>query len=166
MFRVVWSKYGELDYTSKDFCNIIYDVSEHRLVYKTCNEVVHVLRCDFSSIFERIHSIVSSKEFQSEKPYNGNCGGDWYEFEYTLNGCKVKHEGYIYGLRLHEEIISLIVDCARKTLEDEQKLLQNKYIDKDGLHFGVVEDWVEDIIKSRRELEEDFLDFWSDIWTK
>lgn len=166
MFRVVWSKYGELDYNSKDFCNIIYDVSEHRLVYKTCNGVVHVLRCDFSSIFERIHSIVSSREFQSEKPYNGNCGGDWYEFEYTLNGCKVKYEGYIYGLRLHEEIISLIVDCARKTLEDEQKLLQNKYIDKDGSHFGVVEDWVENIIKSRRELEEDFLDFWSDIWTK
>lgn len=77
----------------------------------------------------------------------------------------MKNEGYIYGL-LHEEIISLIVDCARKTLEDEQKLLQNKYIDKDGSHFGVVEDWVEDIIKSRRELEEDFLDFWSDIWTK
>lgn len=76
MFRVVWSKYGELDYTSKGFCNIIYAISEHRIFYRTCNGLEHTLRCDFSNIFERIHSIVSSKEFQSEKPHNGNCGGD------------------------------------------------------------------------------------------
>lgn len=163
LFKVTWKSYGELDNTSTDFCEITYDISSHRIFYETCNSIKHTLCCDFGSIFDKLHYIVESDEFQNEKPYKDGCEGDWYKFEYTLNGKEVQYEVYIYGLKGHEEIISLIESCSKNTLKDEKKLLQYKYIDIDGSHFGIVEDWVLDIINSRKKLEEDFFDFWKDI---
>ena len=155
MFKVTWINYGELDNTSSDFCSLTYDVSNHRVFYETCNSIRHCLRCDFGSIFDKLHSIVSSEEFQKELPYEDGCDGVWYKFEYTLNGKEVHYEGYIYGLKLHKEVVSLIESCAKDTLEDEKKLLQYKCTDNE----------MQDIIESRKEIEEDFLDFWVDIYT-
>ena len=84
LFKVTWINYGELDFRSTDFCSIVYDVSEHTIFYETCNGIKHALRCDFGSIFNEIRSIVSSDEFQNEKPYKDGCDGSWYKFEYTL----------------------------------------------------------------------------------
>lgn len=139
MFRVTWINYGELDNTSSDFCRLTYDVSSHLISYETCNDIRHSLRCDFGSIFDKLHSIVASDEFQKEKPYEDGCDGDWYKFEYTLNGKEIKYEGYIYGLKCHEEVVSLIESCAESILEDERKLLQHKYIDENNNHMGVLE---------------------------
>ena len=155
LFKITWISYGELDNTSSDFCSLTYDVSNHRVFYETCNSIRHCLRCDFGSIFDKLHSIVSSEEFQEEIPCEDGCDGDWYKFEYTLNGKEVHYEGYIYGLRWHEDVVSLIKSCAKDTLEDEKKLLQHKCTDNE----------MQDIIESRKELEEDFLDFWVDIYT-
>ena len=69
LFKVTWINYGELDNTSSDFCKIDYDVSEHTIFYETCNGIRHVLRCDFGSIFDKIHSIVSSDELQNENSH-------------------------------------------------------------------------------------------------
>ena len=163
LFKVTWVNYGELDNTSSDFCELTYDVSEHLIFYRTCNGIRHSLRCDFGDIFDKIHFIVSSDEFQNEKPCEDGCDGDWYKFEYTLNGKEVHYEGYIYELKLHKEVVSLIESCAKDTLEDERKLLHHKYIEISGKNIGVVEDWVSDIIQKRQKLEEDFLDWWEDI---
>ena len=154
MFKVTWINYGELDNTSNNFCKIVYDVSNHQVFYETCNSIRHCLRCDFGSIFDKLHSIVSSEEFQKEITYEDGCDGDWYKFEYTLNGKEVHYEGYIYGLKLHKEVVSLIESCAKDTLEDEKKLLQHKCTDNE----------MQDIIESRKKLEEDFLDYWVDIY--
>ena len=156
MFKVTWINYGELDNTSNNFCSLTYDVSNHRVFYETCNGIRHCLRCDFSSIFDELHNIVSSDEFKNEKPNKDGCDGDWYKFEYALNGEVVKYEGYIYGLRWHEDVVSLIKSCAKDTLEDEKKLLQHKCTDNE----------MQDIIESRKEIKEDFLDFWVDIETR
>lgn len=166
MFKVTWINYGELDNTSNNFCSLIYDVSNHRVFYETCNGIRHCLRCDFSSIFDELHNIVSSDEFKNEKPNKDGCDGDWYKFEYVLNGEVVKYEGYVYGLEWHEKIVSLIKSCAKDTLEDERKLLQYKYTDHHDYHLGLMEDWVQDIMQKRQKLEEDFLDFWVDIETR
>ena len=166
LFKVTWINYGELDNTSSDFCKIDYDVSEHTIFYETCNGIRHVLRCDFGSIFDKIHSIVSSDELQNEKPYEDGCDGDWYKFEYLLNGEEQSYEGYVYELEKHEELISLIESCAKDTLEDERKLLQYKCTDHHDYHLWLKEDWVQDIMQKRQKLEEDFLDFWVDIETR
>ena len=163
MFKVTWVNYGELDSTSSDFCKIVYDVSKHLIFYETCNSIKHCLRCDFSSIFDELHNIVSSDEFQNEKPNKDGCDGDWYKFEYTLKGGVVKYEGYIYGLEKHEELISLIKSCAKDTLEDERKLLQYKCTDHHDYHLWLKEDWVQDIMQKRQKLEDDFLNWWEDI---
>ena len=163
LFKVTWINYGELDNTSTDFCKIVYDVSNHSVFYETCNGIKHTLRCDFGSIFDKLHYIVSSEEFQSEIPYEDGCDGDWYKFEYILNGKEVQYEGYIYELKCHEEVISLIESCAKNTLEDERKLLQYKCTDHHDYHLWLKEDWVQDIMQKRQKLEEDFLDFWEDI---
>ena len=134
MFKVTWVNYGELDFTSTDFCSLTYDVSNHLIFYETCNDIRHSLRCDFGGIFDEIHRIVSSEEFQSEKPYEDGCDGDWHKFEYTLNGELLKYEGYIYGLKLHNEVISLIESCAKNILDDEKKLLHHKYTDNDDIY--------------------------------
>ena len=160
MFKVIWINYGELDFSSSAFCKIVYDISNHSISYETCNDIKHTLRCDFGSIFNKIRSIVSSDEFQNEKPYEDGCDGSWYKFEYTLNGKEVQYEGYIYGLKCHEEVISLIDACVKDTLEDEKKLLQSKYTDD---NHEVVEDWVQDIMQKRQKFEDGFLDFWEDI---
>ena len=160
MFKITWINYGELDYSSKDFCKLDYDISNHTIFYETCNGIKHALRCDFGSIFDKLRSIVISDEFQNEKPYEDGCDGDWYKFEYTLNGKEVQYEGYIYGLRQHELVISLIESCAKDILDDERKLLEHKDTDN---YYWVEEDWVQDIIQKRQKLEEDFLDFWEDI---
>ena len=166
MFKVTWINYGELDNTSNNFCSLTYDVSNHRVFYETCNSIRHCLRCDFGSIFDKLHSIVSLEEFQEEIPCEDGCDGDWYKFEYTLNGKEVHYEGYIYGLKLHKEVVSLIESCAKDTLEDEKKFLQNKCTDHHDYLLWLKKDWVQDIIKKRQELEEDFLDWWIDIETK
>ena len=163
LFKVTWINYGELDFSSEDFCRLDYDISNHTIFYETCNGIEHTLCCNFGSIFDKIHSIVSSDEFQNEKPYEDGCDGDWYKFEYLFNGEEQSYKGYVYELEKHEELISLIESCAKDTLEDERKLLQNKYIDANGIHMGVIEDWVQDIIQKRQKLEEDFLDWWEDI---
>ena len=163
LFKVTWVNYGELDNTSSDFCELTYDVSEHLIFYRTCNGIRHSLRCDFGDIFDKIHFIVSSDEFQNEKPYEDGCDGDWYKFEYTLNGVEIKYEGYIYGLKYHEEVVSLIKSYAKDTLEDERKLLQYKCTDHHDYHLWLKEDWVQDIMQKRQKLEEDFLDWWEDI---
>ena len=156
MFKVTWTNYGELDFRSTDFCRIVYDVSNHSIFYETCNDIKHNLRCDFGSIFDKIRSIVSSDEFQNENPYEDGCDGAWYKFEYTLNRKEVQYEGYIYGLKCHEEVISLIKSCAKSTLEDERKLLEHRCTDNE----------IQGIIESRKRLEYDFLDFWIDIETR
>ena len=89
LFKVTWVNYGELDNTSSDFCELTYDVSEHLIFYETCNGIKHALRCDFGNIYDKLHNIVSLEEFQNEKPYEDGCDGDWYKFEYTLNGKEV-----------------------------------------------------------------------------
>lgn len=155
LFKVTWVNYGELDFTSSDFCKIVYDVSEHQVFYETCNSIGHFLRCDFSSIFDKLHLIVSSEEFQEEIPCEDGCDGDWYKFEYTLNGKEVHYEGYIYGLRWHEYIVSLIESCAKSTLEDERKLLKHECTNNEK----------ESIIKKREELEKDCLSRWVNICT-
>lgn len=152
MFRVTWINYGELDNTSTDFCGLTYDVSKHLIFYETCNGIRHALRCDFGSIFDKLRSIVNSDEFQNEKPYEDGCDGDWYKFEYSLKGEIKKYKGYIYGLKFHEEVISLIESCAKSTLDDERKLLEHKCTDNE----------MQTIIKKRQELEKDFLDIWED----
>ena len=153
MFRVTWINYGELDNTSSDFCRLVYDVSSHSILYETCNGVRHILRCDFGSIFDELHSIVSSDEFQNEKPYENGCDGDWYKFEYTIADKSFEYEGYLYGLKLHEQVTSLVESCAKSTLDDERKLLKHECTNNE----------VQDIIKQRNELEDDFLDFWGNI---
>ena len=166
LFKVTWVNYGELDFSSEDFCRLDYDISNHTIFYETYNGIEHTLRCDFGSIFDKIHSIVSSDEFQNEKPYEDGCDGEWYKFEYKLKGGVVKYEGYIYGLEKHEELISLIKSCAKDTLEDERKLLQYKCTDHYDYHLWLKEDWVQEIMQKRQKLEEDFLDFWVDIETR
>lgn len=156
MFKVTWINYGELDFSSSDFCRLVYDISNHSIFYETCNDIRHNLRCDFGSIFDKIRSIVSSDEFQNENPYEDGCDGDWYKFEYTLNGKEVQYEGYLYGLKCHEEVISLIKSCAKSTLEDERKLLEHRCTANE----------IQGIIESRKRLEYDFLDFWIDIETR
>lgn len=163
IFRVTWTNYRELDSTSSDFCKIVYDVSSHSILYETCNGIKHTLRCDFGNIYDKLHNIMSLEEFQNEKLYEDGCDGDWYKFEYSLNREEIQYEGYIYELKCHEEVISLIKSCTKNTLEDERKLLHHKYIDISGKNIGVVEDWVSDIIQKRQKLEEDFLDWWEDI---
>lgn len=153
LFKVTWINCRELDNTSIDFHKIVYDVSSHNIFYETCNGTRHNLRCGFGSIFDKLHNIVSLEEFQNEKPYEDGCDGDWYKFEYTLNGVEIKYEGYIYGLKYHEEVVSLIKSYAKDTLEDERKLLGHKCTDNG----------VENIIRQRQELEKDFLDFLGDI---
>ena len=162
MFKVTWIN-EELENTSTDFCEIVYDVSSHNIFYETYDGIRHCLRCDFGSIFAKIHSIVSSDEFQTEKPHEDGWGGGWYKFEYTLNGKKIIYEGYVYGLEKHEELISLIESCATSTLEDERKILQHKCTDHHEYHLWLKEDWVQDIMQKRQKLEDDFLDFWVDI---
>lgn len=153
MFKVTWVNYGELDYLSSDFCEIVYDVSSHNIFYETCNDIKHDLCCDFGSIFDELHRLVSSEEFQREVPYEDGCDGDWYKFEYTLNGEVVKYEGYIYGFEWHEKIISLIESCAKSTLDAERKLLE----------YICTDDEIQAIIKQRQELDKDSLDIWKDI---
>lgn len=156
MFKVIWASCDELDLSSSDFCEIVYDVSNHTIFYETCNGIKHALRCDFGSIFDKLHSIVSSEEFQNEKPYEDGCGRDWYKFEYNLGDILVKYEGFINDLKLHREVVSLVKSCAKSTLDDERKLLDHKCTDVE----------MQDIIKKRQELEEDFLDWWIDIEKK
>lgn len=153
LFKITWLNYGELDNTSTNFCMLIYDVSSHNICYETCNGIRHILRCDFSSIFDELHHIVSSEEFQEEIPHEDGCDGDWYKFEYTLNSREIVYEGYAQGLEWHKKIVSLIESCAKGTLDDERKLLEHKCTDDETLN----------IIKQRQKLDEDFLDFWVDI---
>lgn len=152
LFRVTWINYGELDNTSTDFCELTYDVFKHFIFYETCNGIKHALRCDFGSIFDKLHNIVSLEEFQNEKPYEDGCDGDWYKFEYNVGGTLLKYEGYLYGLKLHKQVISLIEACAKGALDDERKLLEHKCTDTES----------QNITKQRQELEEDFLDIWKD----
>lgn len=138
MFKVTWISYGELDYSSKDFCRLDYDISNHIIFYETCNGIKHALRCDFESIFDKIHSIVSSEEFQGESLFEDGCDGDWYKFEYSIKGEVKKYEGYIYGLKLHEEVVSLIESCAKSILEDERKILKHNDINTNGYNIGMI----------------------------
>lgn len=153
MFKVTWINYGELDFESSNFCEIVYDVSSHNIFYETCNGIKHDLCCDFGSIFDELHNIVSSVEFQNEVPYEDGCDGDWYKFEYTLNGKVVKYEGYIYGFEQHEKVVSLIEDCAKSTLDEERRLLEHKCTD----------DEAQAITKQRQELDKDLLGLWRNV---
>ena len=156
LFKVTWFKYGELDFSSSDFYEVVYSVFSHNIFYETCNGVKHILCCDFGGIFDELHNIVSSDEFQSEVPYEDGCGGDWYLFEYILNDEVVRQAGYIYGLERHEKIVSLIESCAISILVDERKLLE---------HI-CTNDEMQDIIKQRQELNADFFKIWNNITSK
>ena len=156
LFKVTWFKYGELDLASSDFYEVVYSVFSHNIFYETCNGVKHILCCDFGGIFDELHNIVSSDEFQSEVPYEDGCGGDWYLFEYILNDEVVRQAGYIYGLERHEKIVSLIESCAKSILDDERKLLEHK----------CTNDEMQDIIKQRQELNADFFEIWNSITSK
>ena len=148
--RLTWLNYGELDLSSSEFCKLDYIVDSHLIFYETCDNTRHFLRCDFSSIFDRLRSIISSKEFQNERPYVDGCDGDWYKFEYNLGDKLINYEGYIYGLNCHKEIVSLINECAKETLDEERKLLQSNFRSNEQL--------VLDIMKSRQKLEESSFD--------
>ena len=156
MFKVTWFNYEELDFASSDFYEVVYSVFSHNIFYETCNGVKHILCCDFGGIFDELHNIVSSDEFQSEVPYEDGCGGDWYLFEYILNDEVVRQAGYIYGLERHEKIVSLIESCAKSILDDERKLLEHK----------CTNDEMQDIIKQRQELNADFFKIWNSITSK
>lgn len=156
MFKVTWINYGELDFASSDFYEVVYSVFSHNIFYETCNGVKHILCCDFGGIFDELHNIVSSDEFQSEVPYEDGCGGDWYLFEYILNDEVVRQAGYIYGLERHEKIVSLIESCAKSILDDERKLLEHK----------CTNDEMQAIIKQRQELNADFFKIWNNITSK
>lgn len=119
-------------------------------MYETCNGIKHVLDCDFGSIYKRLYEIVKSNGFKFERPYNDGCDGDSYRFEYSLNGEKKDYQGYIYGLILHEEIVSLIEKCAKSVLNEEQKLLNRG-------------SYTEELVRSRQKLSESFLDILEDI---
>ena len=156
MFKVTWVNYGELDFESSNFCEIVYSVFSHNIFYETCNGIRHVLCCDFGSIFDELRTIVSSEEFQSEVPDEDGCDGDWYLFEYILNDEVVKHTGYIDGLEQHEKIVSLIKSCAKSILDNERKLLEHKCTD----------DEMQAIIKQRQELDADFFKIWENTVSK
>lgn len=156
LFKVTWINYGELDNTSGVFRRIEYDIFSHIIFYETYKGVKDILRCNFSSIFDKLHSIMSSNEFQNEKPYEDGCDGSWYKFAYFLNGAYVSYEGYVYGLAKHEEVVSLIESCAKSTLDDERKILENKCTDKE----------IQTIMASRRMLQYDSFDSWEDIVTR
>lgn len=158
MFGVTWLKLGELDISSNSFCRLYYDIAKHNIFYETCNGIRHCLNCDFSDIFDEIHSIVESDDFESEEPHKDGCDGEWYKIEYTINDDTVIQEGYIYGLEKHEKLVSLIETCAKGTLNDEQRLLNSR-----GFNNGKFEQWALDIMKSRQEFESIFPDFWEDI---
>lgn len=160
MFKVTYLNCGEMDITSTNFSSIVFDISSHKIFYTTCNEIRHVLDCDFSSIFSEIYKIVNSEEFQNEELCEDCCDGDMYKFEYIYKGNKREYKGYIYGLNNHEKLIEIIESCAKRELDDEQKLLRNNFGKNDD---NSIEDWARDILNHRHCLCEDFLDFWQDL---
>lgn len=165
MFKVTWTKVGDFGFmTSDDFCKIVYDVSNHTICYETCNGIKNVLLCDFDSIFDTLHFTVSSEEFQEEIPCEDSCedgcDGEWYKFEYTLNGKEVHYEGRTRGFKWHHvNLVWLIMSCAKSTLEDESKLLKHLCTNNEK----------ESIIEKRQRLErlckEHLLTKWTAIRT-
>lgn len=159
MFRLTWVNNGECS-NSNDFSSIDFIVSEHKILYTTCSGISHSLTCNFSSIFDKVIELVSSEEFKIERPYCNCNDGDWYSFEYMFDGKVIKYEGYIYGLRKHEELVELVNSCASDILREERMLLDNNFGKTSN---NGIEKWASDIMKSRQELCNDFFRFWEDI---
>lgn len=43
LFKVTWVNYGELDFSSEDFCRLDYDISNHTIFYETHKDIGGVL---------------------------------------------------------------------------------------------------------------------------
>lgn len=152
MFDVTMVCYGEIDFDSYQYVKVVFSISEHTIFYETANGIRHVLGCDFSSIFDDIHKLVKSIEFQKEVPTDDGCDGDWYTFKYNFNGEVKEYKGYIYGLENHTKLIDLIMSCAKEHLDDEIVLLEKKDLEK-----------INKIVSKRNDLANDFLDWWVDL---
>lgn len=160
MFIITSFNFGENKLDSSEFSKVVYDISRHIIMYETFSSIKHILTCDFSSIYDKIHEIVGSSEFLLEVPYNGCSDGNYYEFEYNINSEKYIRKGYVYELSLHEELIDLIESCAKPVLKDEQRLLGSNWGRRKD---GTIEQWALDIVKSRQDLNNRFMTLWQDI---